>query len=68
MAKEEVVVVLEIVVEDKEIMAQIVEEAAQAEEVKEAEILKEETVEEVEVGTVAKEGWRLWRRMRRLWQ
>ena len=59
MAKEEVVVVLEIVVEDDETMVEIVEEAEQAEKVKEAEILKEETAEEVEVETVADEGWRL---------
>ena len=65
MAKEEVVVVLEIVVEDKEIMSEIMEEAEQAEEVKQAEILKEETVEEVEVETVAEEGWRLCLRRRR---
>ena len=53
-------------VEDEEIMAKIVEEAEQADEAKEAEILKGEILEEVEVESVAEEGWRSWQRRRRL--
>ena len=64
-AKEEAVMVLEIVTGEEEIMAEIVEEAEQAEE---AEILREETTEEVVVETVTKEGWRVWRRRRRSWR
>ena len=51
-ATEEVVVVLEIVVEEGEIIAEIVEEA------EESEILREE---------VTVEGWRAWWRRRRSW-
>ena len=57
-AKEEVVVVLEIVTEGEGIMVEIVEKAEQAEEAK---ILREETTEEVAVETVMEEGWRVWR-------
>ena len=58
-------VVLEIVVEDDEIMVEIVEEAEQAEKVKEAEILKEETTEELVVEIMAEEEWSLCRRRRK---
>ena len=53
MAKEEVVVALEIVTEGEGIMVEIVEKAEQAEEAK---ILREETTEEVAVETVTEEG------------
>ena len=52
-AEEEVVVVMKIMTEKQEIVAEIVEEADQDEEVKEAEILREKTAEEIVMETVA---------------
>jgi hypothetical protein len=63
LAKEEVFYVLEIVAEEDDIMAEIVEEAEQ---VDKAEIFREETTKEVVLETVAEDGWRSWRRRRRL--
>ena len=57
MAKEEVVVALEIVTEEEGIMVEIVEKAEQAEEAK---ILREETTEEIVTEIGAEEEWILW--------
>ena len=64
--EEVVVVVVETVVEEEGIMAEILEEAEQAKEVEEAEILREETMEEIAVATVLGEEWKSWRSGMRL--
>ena len=60
MADDEVVVVVKILAEEKEIMADFVERMEQAEEVEEAKILREETTEEIVTEIGAEEEWILW--------
>ena len=62
--EEEVVVVMEMVAEE-EIMVEIVEIAEEVEQAEDAEILWEETAEEIMAKSVGEEELRLWRRRKR---
>ena len=64
MEEEEIVVVMDMVVEE-EIMVEIVEIVEELEQVEDADILWEETEEEIAAETVAEEEWRSWQRRKR---
>ena len=58
-AEDEVVVVVENVTQEEKTVGEIVEEVEQVKEVEESKIVREETAEEVLVGILAEEQWRL---------